>query len=85
MNEAVDRFVRVEKSGVGSGVAAMLPGSSTLDAREGAHDASDSERDVGRGMLAQAMRSSISSGLDRGEGVQMSGSGLEVELEPTPP
>ena len=70
---------------MGSGVAATLTGSSTLDAREGAREASDSEWDVGKGMLARTVRSSISSGLERGEGVQMSGSGLELDTEPAPP
>ena len=72
---------------MGSGVTATLTGTSTLDAREGAREDSDSGRDVGRGMLARAVKSSISSGLDRGDGVQMSGSGLEEVpvLEPTPP
>lgn len=66
-------------------MAATLTGLSTLDAREGAREASDSGRDAGRGTLAQAVRSSISSGLDLGDGVQMSGSGLEVEFDPAPP
>lgn len=81
----IDSSGRAEKSGVGSGVAATLTGKSTLDAREGAHEASDSGRDAGRGTLARAVRSSILSGLDRGEGVQMSGSGLEAWLDPAPP
>ena len=58
-----------EKSGVGRGVAATLTGSSTLEAPEGAREASDSDRDAGRGSAARAVRSSISSGLERGEGV----------------
>ena len=55
-----------------------------LDAREGAREASDSEREAGRGRFARAVRSSISSGLDHGEGVQMSGSGLETVPVPVP-
>ena len=61
----------------------MFTGSSTLDARKGAREASDPEREAGRGTLARVVRSSISSGLERGDGVHMSGSGLE--LEPAPP
>lgn len=72
-----------EKSRVGRGVVATLTGSSMLDVREGAREASDSGRDVGRGILARAIRSSISSGLERGEGVHISGSGLE--FKPAPP
>ena len=63
-------------------MAATLTGSSTLEAREGAQDASDSEREAGRGSAARAVRSSISSGLERGEGVHISGSGLELEPMP---
>ena len=74
-----------EKSGVGRGVAATLTGSLMLEAREGAREASDSDRDAGRGSAARAVRSSISSGLERGEGVQMSGSGLDTVPEPAPP
>ena len=74
-----------EKSGVGRGVAATLIGSSTLEAREGAREASDSDRDAGRGSAARAVRSSISSRLERGEGVQMSGWGLDTVSEPAPP
>ena len=70
---------------MGRGVAATLTGSSMLEAREGAREASDSDRDDGRGNAARAVRSSISSGLERGEGVQMSGSGLDAAAEPAPP
>ena len=64
-----------------------MTGTSMLEAREGARDASDSDREAGRGRAARAVRSSNSSGLDRGDGVQISGSGLEEVpvLEPAPP
>lgn len=80
MNPSMRSSEMLEKSGVGKGVAATFTGRSTLDARE----ASDASCDTGSGIFARAVRSSISSGLDLGDGVQISGSGLEVTLEPAP-